>query len=428
MAQFGGYLGPGILSRGSGDIGQRGGQQVDLRFFIDVTGVYDSNVQPFALNSQGGLLKVNGLYGEQVDVGAYGVHQWRQGQLGLNYYGDFFNYQNAPSYDGSNQSLTLGYTYQKSRRLSFDFRVLAGTTKLGYGAPGFYGTSSSEIPTNLVEQPTALLFDNRTNYAQATADVNFILTARTVFTIGGDGFIVRRNAIGLAGTNGWTGRANLQHSLSRTKSIGVTFQRLHFDFPPSYGASDSDLGEGFFSAQLGPRWTVLIRGGVFYAQIQGVQSVALSPVIAALLGVSSGQQTFTSNNIFPSGGGTLTGTFKHYQVGLSAAETVIPGNGLYLTSRQENATGSISYTALRKWNFGASGGYYKLEGIGQGLAPYAGITAGAGFTYSILNTLHLIGRYDLRHQEITTVGYKSTGSRVTLGLAFSPGHVPLSLW
>lgn len=428
MAQFGGYLGPGVMSRGSGDIGQASGQQVNLRFFADVSGVYDSGIQPFALDAQGNLLRVSGLYGVQVDLGAYGVHQWRQAQLGLNYTGNFTHYDNASAYDGSNQALTLGYTYQKSRRVSFDFRALAGTSNLGYGTPGFYATSSSQIPTNIVNQPTALLFDNRTNYAQATGDVNFILTPRTVLTAGGDGFLVRRDATGLAGTDGWDTRGSLQYRVSRTKTIGVTFLHFHFDFPPAFGQSDENLGEVFFSALLNPRWTFLLSGGLFESDVEGVRQVALSPVVAALLGQSFGSQTFNAQNLFPSGSASLTGNFKTYLVRATYARTVVPGNGLYLTSRQESATASYSYTAIKKWNLGVSGGYYKLAGIGQNIEPFSGFNGGAGFTYSLTRSLHAVGRYDFRHQEITLVGYKSTGSRVTLGLAFSPGDIPLSLW
>ncbi len=418
------------MSNGAGTIGQRSGQQVDLRFYADISGVYDNGIQPYALNSQGGLLTLNGLYGVQLDLGAYGVHQWRQAQMGLNYTGDFYHYVNASSYDGSNHNLTLGYTYQKSRRIALDFRVLAGTSTLGYGSPGFYGSTSTQIPSNIVNQPTAILFDSRIYYVQATAGVNFILSPRVVLTIGGDGFLVRRTAAGLAGTNGWTARASLQRTMSRTKTIGVTFDHMHFEFPPAYGQSDENLGEGFFTAVLSPRWTVSIRGGVFQSQIQGVQQVALNPVIAALLGESFGFQTFATQNIFPSGAVSLTGKYKTYVIGFSYGRTVVPGNGVYLTSRQESATASYSYTASKKWNLGGSGGYYKLEGIGQDLQPYSTFGGGAGFTYSLTRSLHINGRYDYRHQEISmlTNGFKANGSRVTLGLAFSPGDIPLSLW
>lgn len=48
--QIGNYLGPGVLSRGAGDIGTRSGAQVDLRYYFDVSGVYDTGLQPFAVD------------------------------------------------------------------------------------------------------------------------------------------------------------------------------------------------------------------------------------------------------------------------------------------------------------------------------------------------------------------------------------------
>ena len=44
------------------------------------------------------------------------------------------------------------------------------------------------------------------------------------------------------------------------------------------------------------------------------------------------------------------------------------------------------------------------------------------------HAFHAVARYDLRQQEITIAGYRATSYRVTLGMAFSPGSMPLSLW
>lgn len=430
MAQYGGYLGPGVLSRGAGDIGQASGNPVDLRFYATISGVYDNGIHPFALTPEGNLVNIGGLYGVQLDLGAYGVHQWRQSELGLNYSGDFYHYENAPTYDGSSHNLTLGYTYQKSHRLAFDFRVVAGTSALGYGVPGFYGSTNTQLPSNVVDQPTALLFDNRIYYTQVSADVDFILSPRTILVVGGEGYLTRYSAAGLASLNGWSGRASLQRTLSRTKTLGFTFQRLHFEFPPAFGSSDENMGEVFLTAVLGPRWTFSISGGAFESHVQGVRQVALSPVVAALLGETFGEQTFNIQNIFPSGSASLTGKFKTSLLGIQYGQTVVPGNGVYLTSRQQSATLNYSYTALRKWNLGASGGYFRLQGIGQNISPYTIFSGGAGFTYSLTRMFHIIGRYDYRHQQIavTNAGFNVTGSRATLGLSFSPGNLPLTLW
>jgi hypothetical protein len=424
--QVGGYLGPGVLSRGAGDIGDRSGQPVSLRFFADVTGVYDNGIQPFSVDSKGDLVQVNGLYGIQLDFGVYGQKQGKQSVIGLDYTGNFYHYTNDEFYDGTTHNLALGLTYQKSRRISFDFRVLAGTTTLGYGAGAFPVAS---VPTDIVNSPTSLLFDNRTYYGQGTADVNFILSPRTTITLGGDTFLVRRQASGLAGLDGWNARGTIQHRLSRQQSIGVLYQHMFYNFPPAFGQSDTDMMEGFFSTSLGRQWTFNVHGGAFRTDVQGLTIVQLNPVIAALLGQGFGVQAFNKTDIYPSGSVMLNGRLnKTTSIQVSYTRSVTPGNGVYLTSRQDAGFGSLSYTGIKKWNLGASGGYYKLASIGQGIPAYGQWAGGAGFTYGITRSIHIVGRADFRHQNIQTLGLRETGTRATLGLAFSPGNVPLSLW
>src|SRR6185369_13425383 len=76
------------------------------------------------------------------------------------------------------------------------------------------------------------------------------------------------------------------------------------------------------------------------------------------------------------------------------------GNGVYLTSRTDNGSASFSYAAARKWSFSMSGGYSRLDGIGQNLQPYSMVTGGAGVTYSLTHVIQLLAHYDARHQEI----------------------------
>src|SRR5712692_1453994 len=94
------YLGPGVLSRGAGDIGTRSGQQVDLRFYAGASGIYDSEIQPVSVDSKGNLIQVNGLYGVEANLGAYGVHNWKTATLGLDYHGLYRHYNERTYFDG----------------------------------------------------------------------------------------------------------------------------------------------------------------------------------------------------------------------------------------------------------------------------------------------------------------------------------------
>jgi hypothetical protein len=107
----------------------------------------------------------------------------------------------------------------------------------------------------------------------------------------------------------------------------------------------------------------------------------------------------------------------------------MPGNGVYLTSRTETAGGTLSYTGIRRWSFSGTGGYNSLGSLGQDIKPYKTYTGGAGASFAMTHALHLIARYDARQQQIDFVnGFTRLSYRATLGIAFSPGDIPLSLW
>lgn len=426
--QIGNYLGPGVLSRGAGDIGTRSGQDVDLRYYFDVTGVYDTGIQPFALDSKGNLVQINGLYGIQADVGAYGRHSWKRALLGLDYRGDFYHYANNSFYDGSSHNLNLGYTVQQSRRIIYEIQAVAGTSALGYGAPGFYSALPAPGAGDVVNTPTSVLFDNRFYYLEPSAQMTFIQTARTSYSMGGSGFFIRRAATGLADLNGYSLQGTVRHRLSQRKTVSVTYSHVHYDFPPAFGQADLNEATASYSTSLGKRWTLNIGAGVTQAQVQGVHQVALDPVVAALLGVSFGQQTFYSQNFYPNGELDLTARMRSSSFSLQASQTTMPGNGVYLTSEQQSGGISYSYTGVRKLNAGISLGYSRLSSIGQGIKPYSNFIGGVGLTYNLTHALHAIARVDSHYQQIEIIGYNRTGYRAAIGIGFSPGNIPLSLW
>lgn len=423
-AQVGDYLGPGILTQGAGDIGMRTGQPVALRLYADVTAVYDNGIQPLSLTPSGTLAQVSGLYGVEANIGAYGVHQWRQAQLGLDYRGTYRDYVNGSFYNGSDQQLILGYTYQQSKRLYFDAQEVAGTLSRSIGGiPGV----TLPIPTT-VDSPTALLFDNREYFTESTVNMTYLLSARTSVSAGGTGFLVRQQSSALIGVNGYNLIGSIHHRLSRETTIGAEYKHQHFEFPGAYGQSDINSYEGIYGTQIGKRWKFGLQGGVFQVEVQGVQEVALSPNIAAILGISNIAQTFYKSSTFPTGAARLNRQFKTSNLAFLYSRGVTPGNGVFLTSRTEAGTVAFTYTGVRRASLTISGGEYYLSSLGQNIQAYRQFNGGAAMSVTLYKALHLITRYDARHQEIDLAGYRRTSYRAVIGLAFSPGAVPLAIW
>jgi hypothetical protein len=419
-AQISDYLGPGVLSRGAGDIGTRAGQDVDLRFYVNATGVYDNGIEPYSVDGSGKLVTVNGLWGTEIAAGAYGVHKWRHAKLGLDYKGTYRHYTNNSFYDGTDHVLALGYTYQKSRRLVFDLRQEAGSVSQ---ANGF---SALPVLNSAVVTPSNLLFDNRANFLQSTMQVNYIQSEHTVLTFGGAGFGVWRKAPGLIGTQGYQLNGAIQHRISRRTTLGAEYQHMHFDYPKAFGQADINSLTAIWATQLGRSWTASARAGVYQAEVEGLQQVAVDPEITALLGIVSTVQTFYQKNTFPQLSASLNRKFQRANLSFSYNDGVSSGNGVYLTSRAQTGTVDFSYTATRKWSFTAGGGYSRLDGIGQNLQPFSQFIGGAGATYAITRPIHVVARYDARHQEIVDATFRQTSYRATIGISFSPGDIPLA--
>jgi hypothetical protein len=423
-AQLGGYSGPGVLSRGAGNIGQRSGEQVDLRFFGNVMGFYDTGLLPVSVDSQGNLVNISGLYGVEAGLGVYGVHNWRRSRLGLDYQGSYRHYSQNQYFNGSDHRLGLGYTFQKSRRLVFDFRALGGSLSRGIGGV----TTYTAIPDAVVDPGTALLFDNRTNYIQTGMDVNILQSPRTMYTLGGDGYTVRRQSNALVGVNGYNLHGSVVRQITRFTSLGAGFQHIHYDFPRAFGEADINLYHLIYGRALGRYWTLSFRGGLYNTEVQGLERVSLDPAVVALLGVSTGVRTFYRRNWLPSAEIALTRQFQHATLSFNYGRIVNSGNGIYLTSRGESAGVNLSYTGIRRWSFSLYGGYNTLSGLGQGLQPYRQYNGGAGASLAITRSLHFLARYDARKQEIDLAGFRRSSYRATVGFSFSPGDIPVSLW
>jgi hypothetical protein len=162
--------------------------------------------------------------------------------------------------------------------------------------------------------------------------------------------------------------------------------------------------------------------------VKGLQTVQLNPVVAALLGTNQAVQAFYREDLYPSGNISLTRKFKTSDINFTLSQAVTPGNGVYLTSKNQTASLGYSYTGIRKVSLSLSGGYNRLNSLGPGIAPYQSANGGAGASYSLPWSLHVTARYDYRYQAVQALTFKNTGYMASLGLTYSPGHVPLSLW
>ena len=185
---------------------------------------------------------------------------------------------------------------------------------------------------------------------------------------------------------------------------------------------------GNFTTNFARAWKFSMQAGVAISEVQSPFSFTLSPILAALLGQKSISGVAYSKVAMPSGAVTLSRQFPRSALTFSYKRGVVSGNGFTNTARNETGLGSYSYSGIRRVSLSVDGGYYGVSGLGQSFGKYSQYSGGAAASFAVAPATHLTVRYDYRDQEIAQSTYGLQGSRVSVGIMFSPGNVPLSIW
>lgn len=416
------YSGPAILSRGQTPAAQVVAP-IAFRPYIGVSGIYDTGLVPVGVTSTGSI-PTSDLYGVEANLGAYTYHIWKHTTLALDYKGDFRHYTNT-YWDGTDQFLSLILTHQPTKRTTVTVREQGGLYSNNY----FLSSTLGTLDPNYLQLPQNDIYDNRVIFAGVSADVTYKLSHRLSFNLGGDGSLVRRQSTALYGMTSGVARGDLEYRLSRHSTLGADYKFTYFEYTRGFGNSDIHSVGLNYSNQLSKTLQFSARIGGARVESQSLVEVTLDPAIAALLGETVGIQAAYRLNYVPDMQARLTDTLRRSVFMLAYSNQVIPGNGVYLTSRNNSASGSYSYTGIRHWNFGLNGTYGRMTALVQTIGAYTAYGGGVGATRELGKGLHAVARLDVRHYDVSSGSlFSPTEVRASLGLTFSPGDVPLVLW
>jgi hypothetical protein len=157
-------------------------------------------------------------------------------------------------------------------------------------------------------------------------------------------------------------------------------------------------------------------------------AVPVDPVIAAITGQTAGIRATYNVRYVPTGRVRLTKQMQRATAQISYSQQVTPGNGVYLTSRTEWAGGTFSYSGLRHWTISANTGYNKVSALAQTVGAYTGYSVGLGVSRDLRQGLHWILRGDDLRTATNYKTFNRNAATISMGLYWSPGEVPLSLW
>jgi hypothetical protein len=397
---------------------------IAFRPYIGLSGVYDTGLVPVSVSSTGEIPSTD-LYGLELNLGAYTYHVWKHTTLGLDYRGDFRDYSTS-FWDGTDQFLSLILTHKPTKRVTFTLRNQTGIYSLNS-----YSLSSplGALDPNYLQLPQNDIYDSRVVFAGVSGDLTYQLTHRLSFNIGGEGSLVRRQSSALYGVTGAVARGDLEYRISRHTTLGADYRFTYFDYTRGFGSTDIHSVGLNYSTQLSRHVQLSARIGGARVESTSLTEVTLDPAIAALLGESEAIQAAYHLNYVPDVQVRLTDTFRQSQFTLAYLDQVVPGNGVYLTSRNDSGNASYSYTGVRHWNFGLHGSYGRMTALVQTVGAYTAYGGGIGITRDLGRGLHTVLRLDTQHYDIASgAAFTHTEYRASLGLNFSPGDLPLVLW
>jgi hypothetical protein len=430
---FAQYAGPAILSRGDAPAAM-GAPKVEFSFSVALTGNYTNGLAGVSAPDAKGQLADQTAYGGGVTLGVSGAHTWKHTHVGLNYSGSFFHYSTAGYFDGISQGLSLALSHQFTRHIQMSVRESAGI--FTQFAPATVSLNSS-IPFDPSQSyiPTADFYDNRTIYNTSQVDLTYQKTTRLSFNFGGAYFTNIRRSNALFGSSGVSASGDVQYRLSRRSTVGGVYSYSHYGYTGSAGGADIHTAGASLSLRLS-RWTEFsFFGGAARVESNFEQTQAIDPSILAILcppslnlpcPLSTG--TFKRHTLFwgPDFGARYSRSFRRGVAFVSVGESIIPGNGLFLTSRQAIASAGYGYSGLRKWNLNIGVRYATALSLGNVQGGYGQVAGLYGLSRQIVKSLNFVSSFAATQYQSGSFGaYNRLIYSASIGLGFSSNNVPL---
>ena len=422
VAQYGG---PAILSRGEAPAAMNV-PTIEFRPFGGISAGYSTGLAGVYYADSGNLPNYSSPI-LTANWGVSGTHSWQHTKLGLDYSGTMGHYIRQSAFDSISQSISLGLAHQFTRHVTLFVAQTGGILSRDNSLRGLQQTVPFDPSTSYL--PRQDYFDNRTLHTGTQAHLTVQRSTRTSYSLGGGYFYVAYRSKALNGADGYNGSADVQYRLSRRVTVGTTYTYGHFTFRRVFGGTDLHSVTSTLAIAL--TRTVEFSGYAGPARVESkfTRSVPLDPAIVALLGISSGVEVVHSVRYIPYYAARLSKTFRTGVISGNAGHSVVPGNGLFLTSYSTTVGASYGYTGLRLWSFNSSFTYSRNSSVGDVAGGYRTMSGGFTISRKITKSLHFTAHTVMRkYSSPSFTNYNRTVTDSSIGLGFAPGEIPLRVW
>jgi hypothetical protein len=422
---FAQYGGPAILVRGQSPSAMAA-SQIDFRPFLSLNATYNSGLGGVSIDAQGNPV-TDFSAGLQVSAGVSGLHSWKHTHVGLDYRASLQHFVRTSFFDSTTQSLMLGVDHLLSRHVNLSLHT-------GAGIYSGYNTGSTLLSTvpfdpSTLYQPTNEFFDNRTIFVSSQANLSIQRSTRLSYNVGAEGFLTRRRSTALYGVAGAGARGDVQYRITRRSTIGAGYNYSHFAFHGIFSSTDIHALNLSYGVTLTKSTEFSAFAGAARYETKFVQSVAVDPAIAALIGISATQRVAYGRSITPSYSARLSRAVRKGVVFVSGGRSITPGNGLFLTSVSNTASVGYSYSGLRKWALSTGASYVSSDSVGNVIGRYSYYTGNLSASRQIVPHTHGVLSFSSSHADSRDFkNYNRWQYAVNLGLTFAPGDVPVRFW
>jgi len=420
------YSGPAVLSRSYSINQPLIPQQLKWQESLGLSSIYDSGISK-QINANGLPGAPSTLTGAQLTWSLSGRHYFRRDEVSVSYSGNYSQYSGLGAFSGMNQNIVVDYAHVVSRRLTLNLSGSGSILSQNYVLENQPVGPETIANINLASSPNIQIYDLGTKQFSSAADLTWQKTSRLSFSIGTSYFAIDRssplgnNSPSLLGVTGQQARGDVNYRLTRKMTVGSYYSFSHYVYPHGFGNSDTNTVGAITSYAFNRTTQIRFRGGLSWVESVGLQTVAINPVIAALLGQNSGiidaYNTYRASDI----SAQFVKDFRgRTTASLAYARGISPGNGVFQTSQQESISGNVTTKVFRTYSVQTSLGRDTLSSVSQYLGKYQSEYGRISLVRTYRRGIGLSLTAEYRYFDVANLGYVRNQLRITSGLTWSP--------
>lgn len=319
------------------------------------------------------------------------LQNWSKSQLSLNYSGGGEISSDSAVGNGQYQQLGAVQSFNWRRwqltvldqfaylpESQFGFGVGSGIAVPGVGgglAPGLPGLQNGFTPSQSIITAAGPRYTNSFG-----TQVNYALTPRNSFTLGGVFGILRFTQPGNIDSNNAILNAGYNYSVSKRDTLGLSYNFIAYHYLDSPQAMGVQAIQGVYGKKITGKLAVQLSGGpeiINFRVSSGPGSQTRYVAGTGLAGLS-----------YALSGSSLSASYTHGVTG---------GSGVFQGATTDQVTGSTTRRLTRTWSGNISLGYAHNKNVVDQIAPqnqeYNTVYVGAGLQRPLSRTLELMLSY-----------------------------------